>query len=743
MKRVKKATVMILGLCWIIFAVQFAYAEDPVEAPIEQDFTSLKVGDVIRMGYYEQDENVDNLREPIEWQVLAIDQNKGTALVLSTYALEALSYGNPMDTDEYVKTGVYWGNSYICSWLNNDFMTKAFTEGEKKRIQTSDIKTTDKAGTFIVRKKIFLLSAEEVRKYLKTPAGMACEATRHTIESLRLDGGAITDDGFCLWWLRDMTSVAKKAQNGNFMSDTGNEAGYVYGSKGLASFNQKKGGPIFCDYLIAVRPAMWITIDQSISSLKLTEKKMELASGEKKHVPYQIIPENAVNKTLAWSSSDETVAKVDQSGVVSAISRGSAIIAGTTTDGSNLSLSIQVIVDQPIKSLKTKDRKLELNAGESKRIQYTTVPQSGVNRNLEWTSSDTTIAEVDQTGLVKGVSHGSAKITGMTTDGSNQSITVDITIPPFSIATEEILMIRSTMSIPVKLNGIKAEDLELKYNGMNLTAQIQDGKSLNITAIKDGKSNLDISCEKYRVSIPVNISTIPKTGPAFNLTNGKPVGNVVNVPFSFRNELSKGVFDVLSYTIQQLNNDHYRFTVTFYAPAGYPISVFNPPQGKVFMHLSKGRTSASLQTIQFDISSSDLLAAQKECTIKLYSNSDHNQAWIFTDLGNISIVASTPTPRPNPKPTPTPKPTKAPSNSQTRQPSGGSSSGYMSTSDLKELASFYFALYVGNRSNISLIDISVSGGDQCVALVVYSGGHTVGILMDRRTGEYLGMKKGR
>ena len=67
----------------------------------------------------------------------------------------------------------------------------------------------------------------------------------------------------------------------------------------------------------------------------------------------------------------------------------------------------------------------------------------------------------------------------------------------------------------------------------------------------------------------------------------------------------------------------------------------------------------------------------------------------------------------------------------------------MSDSDLKDLARFYFGLYGGNTSSISLIDISVSGGDQCVALIVYGGGHTVGILMDRRTGEYKGMKKGR
>ena len=66
----------------------------------------------------------------------------------------------------------------------------------------------------------------------------------------------------------------------------------------------------------------------------------------------------------------------------------------------------------------------------------------------------------------------------------------------------------------------------------------------------------------------------------------------------------------------------------------------------------------------------------------------------------------------------------------------------MSDSDLKELAVFYFGLYGGNKNSITMTDISCKG-NQAVVLIVYGGGHTVGVLMDRTTGEYKGMKKGR
>ena len=66
----------------------------------------------------------------------------------------------------------------------------------------------------------------------------------------------------------------------------------------------------------------------------------------------------------------------------------------------------------------------------------------------------------------------------------------------------------------------------------------------------------------------------------------------------------------------------------------------------------------------------------------------------------------------------------------------------MSDSDLKELAKYYFGLYGGNKNSITLMDISNSG-NQSLVLIVYGYGHTVGVLMDRTTGEYKGMKKGR
>ena len=233
-------------------------AEFP-EAPIKQSFSALNVGDKILMGYYEQDANTENLREPIQWNVISVNKKKNVALIVTTYGIEATSYGKPGDESQYMQEGFNWKNAYLRQWLNGDFYGNAFTKAEKGRIRTVTNITEDKSGRFKTNDQVFLLSTTEVRRYLQTTKGMSCEATEQAKKKLGQE--AITEDGYCLWWLRDMLNVAVKGKNGEFKRNSCNEAGYVFGSKGLQQYLRKKGGKVYQDDLIAVRPAMWIKFD--------------------------------------------------------------------------------------------------------------------------------------------------------------------------------------------------------------------------------------------------------------------------------------------------------------------------------------------------------------------------------------------------------------------------------------------------------------------------------------------------
>ncbi|MBQ5539651.1 MAG: hypothetical protein IIU03_05350, partial [Bacteroidales bacterium] len=94
----------------------------------------VKAGSIITMGHYEQDGDLSNGAEAIEWQVLAVED--GRTLVISRYGLDAKPY-NEEDSS------VTWETSTLRAWLNGEFYNSAFSSAEKGPIQQITVKNTD------------------------------------------------------------------------------------------------------------------------------------------------------------------------------------------------------------------------------------------------------------------------------------------------------------------------------------------------------------------------------------------------------------------------------------------------------------------------------------------------------------------------------------------------------------------------------------------------------------------------
>ncbi|MBR2823426.1 MAG: hypothetical protein IKE24_07060 [Clostridia bacterium] len=231
------------------------------EDPFEQDFTGLKPGDVIRMGYYEQDGNTDNLREPLEWKVISVNKKKNVALVTTVYAIESMPYGTAGDEEEYTRVGFNWKTCGLREWLEKEFYSSSFTEAEKKRIRTATNVTKDPSGRFTTKDKVFLLSQIEARRYFGTAKKLKCEATPYVLAKLGSDSPAIAPDGYANWWVRELTRAALALRNGDHKPKTYNEAGYVFGGRGMAQFMRKRGAKTNEENIALVRPAMWIKFD--------------------------------------------------------------------------------------------------------------------------------------------------------------------------------------------------------------------------------------------------------------------------------------------------------------------------------------------------------------------------------------------------------------------------------------------------------------------------------------------------
>lgn len=173
-----------------------------------------QVGKYVTYGAYEQDNNQQNGKEPIEWLVLDYDEATQEVLLISR---------NGLDARQYHHTSPYptWENSDIRAWLNNEFLNTAFTEEERSAIAETKLSTPNYAGNnggADTVDKVFLLSREEAEKYFANDTARKATPTKYAVEQ----GGSQNRDssdkrytldgvGCCWWWLRSPGSGGYEA----------------------------------------------------------------------------------------------------------------------------------------------------------------------------------------------------------------------------------------------------------------------------------------------------------------------------------------------------------------------------------------------------------------------------------------------------------------------------------------------------------------------------------------------------
>lgn len=162
-----------------------------------------------------------------------------------------------------------------------------------------------------------------------------------------------------------------------------------------------------------------ITVSQWVTSITLNETALTLNEGQEQTLTVTINPSNANDPSITWTSSDESVAKVDQAGKVTAISKGTATIKAEANDGSGVNAACEVEVKQYVTSITLSKTSLSLSVGEEETISVTSVlPDNASDKTFTWSSSDNTVASVDQNGKVTAKAKGNAVIKATANDGS-------------------------------------------------------------------------------------------------------------------------------------------------------------------------------------------------------------------------------------------------------------------------------------------------------------------------------------
>ncbi len=145
-----------------------------------------------------------------------------------------------------------------------------------------------------------------------------------------------------------------------------------------------------------------------------------------------VVPKNATNQKVSWSSGDETVATVDSQGVVTAVGVGETDITVTTDDGSKTN-TCTVTVKAQVEDITLNETAITLytNADDpahSASLNATVSPANADNTAVGWTSGDPSVASVEQNGKVTARARGTSVITAAAQDESGVSTQCTVTV---------------------------------------------------------------------------------------------------------------------------------------------------------------------------------------------------------------------------------------------------------------------------------------------------------------------------
>lgn len=190
-----------------------------------------------------------------------------------------------------------------------------------------------------------------------------------------------------------------------------------------------------------------------------------------------VLPANAYDKSVSWSSSDTDVATVSNTGVVTAVAVGQADITATTTDGGRKATCTVTVSPIAVTGISVKSSTI-IAKGETETLVPVFSPSNATNKNVQWTSDNSEIASVNENGVVSAVAKGTATITATTVDGG-------------FTASCEVSVVGTTVTLFSESFGNNTgtiRDWSDTYKAQGGISSVYSGASYTITNARQGKN---------------------------------------------------------------------------------------------------------------------------------------------------------------------------------------------------------------------------------------------------------------
>lgn len=324
-------------------------------------------------------------------------------------------------------------------------------------------------------------------------------------------------------WSSGISSIAS-------VDSEGNVTALSVGSTVITARSSESGKTATCKVTVSASsiPVTGITLDKTTMSLTVGSTGVLNAS---------VLPSNATNLNVLWSSSNSSIASVSSAGVVTAKAAGTATITAKTSDGGKTA-TCQVTVTTtniPVTGISLDKQTMTLSVGSTGTLKATLSPFNATGSEITWSSSNTAVATVSSSGVITAIAVGSTTITCTTLDGTKKAnctltVTADQSSVYFPDANFRNYMISNfdldkdgkiSISEANKVTNIKVGTKRIA--SLSGIEYLENLKSLDVSNsdeypyISGELTSLDLSNNKYLTTLKVDYNKIESINVAENI----------------------------------------------------------------------------------------------------------------------------------------------------------------------------------------------------------------------------------
>ena len=277
------------------------------------------------------------------------------------------------------------------------------------------------------------------------------------------------------------------------------------------------------------------TIPVAVTGVTLNKNATSITAGQTETLTATVAPNDATDKSVTWTSSNEAVATVSNEGVVTAVAAGEATITVTSNADNTKTATCTVTVTVPVTGVTLDQSELALTVGDAAvSLTATVAPNDATDKTVTWSSSNEAVATVSNEGVVTAVAAGEATITVTSNADNTKTATCTVTVTPATVAVTGVTLNKSettitagqTETLTATVAPADATDKTVTWSSSNTAvATVADGV---VTAVAAGEATITVTSNADNTKTATCTVTVNAAAPSYTLGDVNNDGSITS-----------------------------------------------------------------------------------------------------------------------------------------------------------------------------------------------------------------------